>query len=354
MKKHISAFLIFLMLCCCVSGCSGNANTQSNDSDKNKTSSSEQSEIPSSKTDTDSEIESIESSISIQNSGVSSKLLEEKEESSKIDLSKPITKEEALKLLPALEDQSKYFEDPDNSFSTDERGMDFILYARIKKNADKYMGQMYGQLYKFNNGDLLEIQSKGYMPNTVSSYIGTLPSIYKGSAWEFDVDDLEFLPIGYEPKDDETVNIYISDYAQELKVGDIIYDDSYGTRPEEKNLEFTFNGAKIIDHDKDVNKVYVVIEGTVKNLSKEDLSCELIMDGTADYDNGYTYDGFLTCYDGLGEYKMFFSSYIMPLETYTVKYLIECPKEVETNTSAPLKVVFKLIKDGTRYSYTIR
>ena len=139
------------------------------------------------------------------------------EKSSQSEISTTLSKEQALEILPTFDNRKEYFLNSDNVFYTDERGIDFVIYARIIQNADLYIGQFMGDLYKFNDGDIIEIQSKG-----------------------------------------------------------------------------------------------------------------------------------------IRESKMFFSSYIMPLETYTVHSMIECPKEVATNTSVPLKVIFKLINDGTRYSYTVR
>ncbi len=99
-------------------------------------------------------------------------------------------------------------------------------------------------------------------------------------------------------------------------------------------------------------QVYIYINATVKNLQKQDVECDEIYSVTADYNNGYTYNGFNITDDSDGDFTYANITSISPLQTLGVHCLIECPAEVETSNN-PLSLSINL-KNGTQYKYTVR
>ena len=102
-----------------------------------------------------------------------------------------------------------------------------------------------------------------------------------------------------------------------------------------------------------VGKVYIKVDATIKNTSKVGISCDEIYSAKADYNNGFTYSGFCVADDYDGDFTYASITRIDPLETLGVHCLIDCPEEVNTNTSAPLSVTITLNNDE-KYVYTIR
>lgn len=98
-------------------------------------------------------------------------------------------------------------------------------------------------------------------------------------------------------------------------------------------------------------QVYIDISVDVKNIQKQNLNCDRIMDVTADYNNGYTYSAFAVVEDNNTGFTYASISDISPLETQGMRYLIDCPQEV-AETSYPLFLTFEL-GDKT-YKYVIR
>ena len=99
-------------------------------------------------------------------------------------------------------------------------------------------------------------------------------------------------------------------------------------------------------------QVYIYINATVKNLQKQDVECDEIYSVTADYNNGYTYNGFNITDDSDGDFTYANITSISPLHTLGVHCLRECPAEVETSNN-PLSLSINL-KNGTQYKYTVR
>lgn len=140
-----------------------------------------------------------------------------------------------------------------------------------------------------------------------------------------------------------------------IKSGDVIKTDyveitinnvelSYDVKPEKADGFYTHYAA-------DKGKVYICVTASVKNIGKQNISCDEIADVTADYNKGYKYKGFSVVEDSSTGFTYSNISEINPLETKTMKYLIDCPQEVETS-KAPLLVKFNV--DGKKYIYTIR
>ena len=93
-------------------------------------------------------------------------------------------------------------------------------------------------------------------------------------------------------------------------------------------------------------------DGYYYNKSKKDVCIRDLFTPSADYDNGYTYEGFAIV-DRDDNSFSWVSSYVIctPLETCHYHGLIECPKVVDTS-NASLIVYLKI--GGETYAYTIR
>jgi flagellar basal body L-ring protein FlgH len=101
----------------------------------------------------------------------------------------------------------------------------------------------------------------------------------------------------------------------------------------------------------DKGEIYIVIDMNVKNISKKDLGYNEIMDVTVDYNNGYTYNGFLV-YEGptgLESYTNLYS--ISPLESEHFYCLVDCPDEVK-KSKAPLRITISI--GGEEFVYNMR
>lgn len=132
------------------------------------------------------------------------------------------------------------------------------------------------------------------------------------------------------------------------------------------NYEFTLNNVELTYELKPINtssaytsypadagKVYIHIDGYYYNTSKRDVCIRDLFVPTADYDNGYTYNGFAIVDDGDNSFD-WVASYVIctPLETCHYHGLIECPEAVDASDK-PLYVTFTLA-DGITYRYDIR
>lgn len=71
----------------------------------------------------------------------------------------------------------------------------------------------------------------------------------------------------------------------------------------------------------------------------------------ADYNNGYTYDSFTVVDDPTTGFTYSNISTIDPLETKGMRFLIDCPKEVEESQN-PLFLIFTV--DDKDYKLVIR
>ncbi len=133
-----------------------------------------------------------------------------------------------------------------------------------------------------------------------------------------------------------------------------------------ENYEFTLNNVELSYEVKPDNppsyytyytapdgKVYIYVNASVKNLSKKSVGCDEIYSVTADYNEGYEYNGFNIANDSNGDFTYANITNIDPLETLGVHCLIECPEEIEINTDKPLFITITL-KDGSKYKYQIR
>lgn len=150
------------------------------------------------------------------------------------------------------------------------------------------------------------------------------------------------------PKQEETK-------IQEIKIGDkittknmemIINDISltYDVLPDDTSGFYTHYAAE-------AGKVYICVDADIKNTAKQQLPCDELGEVFADYDEGYTYSSFVIVDDASTGFTYANISSIDPLATQGIKWLIECPQEVEESDKA-LFVEFEF--DGEKLVHVIR
>jgi hypothetical protein len=122
---------------------------------------------------------------------------------------------------------------------------------------------------------------------------------------------------------------------------------SYDVKPDNPTSTFYSH------YPADSGQVYVHIDADVKNTSKQNLECDEIYSVTADYNDGYTYQGFSVVEDTDGDFTYANITSLKPLQTLGIHNLVNCPEEIETNSSAPLNVII-IFNDGTKYKYKVR
>lgn len=101
----------------------------------------------------------------------------------------------------------------------------------------------------------------------------------------------------------------------------------------------------------DSGKVYINVDVDIKNNQKQDLQCDKIITIVADYNNGYTYNANPIVEDPQLGFTYANITSITPLESKGMRYLINCPQEVEQSQN-PLFLTFNI--NGEKYKYTIR
>ena len=132
-----------------------------------------------------------------------------------------------------------------------------------------------------------------------------------------------------------------------------------------ENKEITINNVELVKevhppkkdgyynyYKSDEGEIYVHISTSVKNLEKQTIFCDEIMDVVADYNEGYTYSGFSTVEDKTLGFTYSNISGIDPLITQNIHYIISCPEEVKDNTEAPLFLIFNI--ENEEYKLIIR
>jgi len=146
-----------------------------------------------------------------------------------------------------------------------------------------------------------------------------------------------------------------SDKLEEIQIGSMITTDrmeitinkiefSYDVLPDDTSSFYTHYPAG-------TGKVYIHIDTDIKNIQKQNLECDDIMSVEANYNNGYTYKSSTVPEDSSTGFTYANITTIKPLETLGVRFLVECPQEVE-ETDNSLHLIFKI--DNKEYKYTIR
>ena len=141
-----------------------------------------------------------------------------------------------------------------------------------------------------------------------------------------------------------------------INIGDVISTEDF---------DFTLNNVELTYELKPRNtssvytsyvapdgKVYIHVDGNYYNKAKKDICIRDLFTPTADYDNGYTYDGFAVV-DKDDNSFTWASSYVVctPLETCHYHGLIECPKVIDSSDGS---LVIYMEIGGETYTYTIR
>ncbi len=136
--------------------------------------------------------------------------------------------------------------------------------------------------------------------------------------------------------------------ATPIKVGDVI---------KANNLEITINKIEFsrdVEPDKkgegmyrhfpaDEGKVLIHIDTDAKNLQKEPIKCSRVMNAVVNYNNGTEFKAYAVAEDddGLGLTYANIRN-VEPSKTRGIKYLFDCPEEVEKNKEASLVIIFKV------------
>ena len=130
--------------------------------------------------------------------------------------------------------------------------------------------------------------------------------------------------------------------SMEIKINSV--ELTYDVLPDDTSGFYTHYAA-------DAGKVYIAVDASVTNKAKQNLDCDEIGNIVADYNNGYTYRGFVVVKDSNTGFTYANITSIDPLETKGIKWLIECPEEVETSSN-PLFLEFTI--NGGKYKLVIR
>lgn len=166
------------------------------------------------------------------------------------------------------------------------------------------------------------------------------------------IEETEEIPVETEEtpiENEETENI--------ISVGDTIVTDgmeitidnvqlTYEVLPDNKSDFYSYYAA-------DSGEVYIDLDVSVKNLQKQQLNCDEVLSATADYNNGYTYSCFSVVEDSTLGFNYSSITYISPLETMDMRYLFDCPQEVE-ETQNPLFITIRPSDSLDEYKLIIR
>lgn len=159
-----------------------------------------------------------------------------------------------------------------------------------------------------------------------------------------------------ESNNEDTVpNEQNNDVTMEIKEGDIIKTDRMEIKI--KKIEFSYNvlpdntDGFYTYYPAETGHVYIHIDTDVKNIQKQILNCDDIMVVEANYNDGFTYSSFAVPEDASTGFTYANITSIDPLQTLGVRFLIDCPQEVE-ETDNPLFLIFNV--DKQKYKYIIR
>lgn len=155
--------------------------------------------------------------------------------------------------------------------------------------------------------------------------------------------------------DVETVKEAPKEEIENIKIGDVITTDRMEITI--KNIEFSYDilpddtSSFYTHYPAESGQVYIHIDTDVKNIQKQDLGCDDIMQVVADYNDGYTYNGSAIPEDSSTGFTYANIESIKPLASLGVRFLVECPQEVE-EADNPLFLILKV--DNKDYKYTMR
>lgn len=159
-----------------------------------------------------------------------------------------------------------------------------------------------------------------------------------------------------ESNNEDTVpNEQNNDVTMEIKEGDTIKTDRMEIKI--KKIEFSYNvlpdntDGFYTHHPAETGHVYIHIDTDIKNIQKQILNCDDIMVVEANYNDEFTYSSFAVPEDASTGFTYANITSIDPLQTLGVRFLIDCPQEVE-ETDNPLFLIFNV--DKQKYKYIIR
>ena len=156
-------------------------------------------------------------------------------------------------------------------------------------------------------------------------------------------------------KEYETQESVKKDETKGITLGDKISTNDFDFTLNNVELTYTVNpedtSSVYSSYDADSGKIFVHVDGSYYNKSKKDICVRDLFAPTVEYDDGYSYEGFVAVDDGNS--FTWAQSYIVcnPLATCHYHGIIECP-EVVSQSNAPLKVLITI--NGTKYEYSIR
>lgn len=160
--------------------------------------------------------------------------------------------------------------------------------------------------------------------------------VYQDVATNENLREDTFIKNEAEKRLDEVSEKLIINIGETKTVGNVEFtleklEFSHRVEPVEKPIFYSY-------YSPDGSDVYVYVKANIKNISKNDISCDEIYDVEVIYNNDYSYDGFQVVQDGSLGFTYSNITNIDPLTSRGVDTLISCPGEVETNTEAPVLV----------------
>jgi hypothetical protein len=122
------------------------------------------------------------------------------------------------------------------------------------------------------------------------------------------------------------------------------FEFSYEVNPDIKDGGYSYYPA-------DKGKVYVHVDADVKNLLKQSIGCDDLLTMIVDYDNGFTYNSMTVPEDSDLGFSYANITSISPLEILGVRFLADCPQEVEQSGKT---VIIKFIINKEKYEFKLR
>ena len=139
-----------------------------------------------------------------------------------------------------------------------------------------------------------------------------------------------------------------------IAIGEVITTDTMEIKINKAELSYDVlpddTSGFYTHYEADAGNVYLHLDVDVKNLGKQNLPCDEIMDVTADYNGGFTYSGQAIPEDGTTGFTYANITTINPLESIGDHFLFQCPQEVE-ETQNPLFITLE--PSGTEDSYVL-
>lgn len=151
-------------------------------------------------------------------------------------------------------------------------------------------------------------------------------------------------------------NLDPQESTQTFNIGDTLTTDECEITI--KNIEFSYDilpddtSGFYTHYAADSGKVYIHIDTDVKNLQKQQMRCDQIMEVSCDYNDGYMYSGQAVPEDSAsGGFSYANIVSIDPLETLGVRFLIDCPDEVATSENS---VILNFKINGQAFEYQMK